>query len=375
MSNKRYQVFVSSTYTDLKKERQAVIQTLMEMDCIPAGMELFPAVDEDQFEFIKKIIDDCDYYLLIIGGRYGSETAEGISYTEKEYDYAVKKGIKVIALIHKDIGKLPSEKVDGDPEVKKRLDKFRDKAKKERMVKFWKNSDELAKFVALSLNKTIKTYPAIGWVRADQGSSTEDEIDIFRPFSEVREINSSKRNSCKIDSSYVLWECGTIMCWVYVSPPSEGIRELKKHRYIFAHITGYQSTPQLLYYNRFSLGCLGKNEAKRWEVTLTNKNGKSSTLTIADKLETGWHHFMFSWNRKEKQMSFFIDLGEHGNVLKPVSNWPEKTGNNLTIGTWATDNDGHYCNTKIAYPKIINKSLDCNFFEVIENFNRKPKQG
>ena len=85
---KRYQVFVSSTYADLKQERQHVIQALMEMDCIPAGMELFPAADEEQWEFIKRIIDDCDYYLLIIGGRYGSTTPEGISYTEKEYDYA-----------------------------------------------------------------------------------------------------------------------------------------------------------------------------------------------------------------------------------------------------------------------------------------------
>ena len=63
--DKRYQVFVSSTYADLKEERSRVIQTIMELDCIPAGMEIFPAIDEEQFNFIKKIIDDCDYYLLI----------------------------------------------------------------------------------------------------------------------------------------------------------------------------------------------------------------------------------------------------------------------------------------------------------------------
>lgn len=52
--NKRYQVFISSTFTDLKDERSKVIQTIMELDCIPAGMEIFPAIDEEQFEFIKK---------------------------------------------------------------------------------------------------------------------------------------------------------------------------------------------------------------------------------------------------------------------------------------------------------------------------------
>lgn len=100
--DKRYQVFLSSTYSDLQDERKKVIQTLMEMDCIPAVMEIFPAADEEQWEFIKKIIDDCDYYLLVIGGRYGTTAEEGISYTEKEYDYAIQKGLKVIAFLHKE---------------------------------------------------------------------------------------------------------------------------------------------------------------------------------------------------------------------------------------------------------------------------------
>ena len=63
--DKRFQVFVSSTYTDLKEERQLVIRAVMELDCIPAGMELFPAADEEQFEFIKRVINDCDYYLRL----------------------------------------------------------------------------------------------------------------------------------------------------------------------------------------------------------------------------------------------------------------------------------------------------------------------
>ena len=70
--DKRYQVFISSTCADLKEERRAVIQTVIQLNCIPAGMELFPAADEEQLAFIKRVIDDCDYYLLIIGGRYGS---------------------------------------------------------------------------------------------------------------------------------------------------------------------------------------------------------------------------------------------------------------------------------------------------------------
>lgn len=170
---KRYQVFVSSTYADLKEERQHVTQALMEMDCIPAGMELFPATDEDQWEFIKRVIDDCDYYLLIIGGRYGSMTDEGISYTEKEYDYAVTIGLKVIALLHKNPDDISVGKSDIAPELREKLQIFRDKVSTNRLVKFWSNASELPGLVALSLSKTIKMFPATGWVRTSAASSEE----------------------------------------------------------------------------------------------------------------------------------------------------------------------------------------------------------
>ena len=55
--DKRYQVFVSSTYRDLIDERREVIQALLELNCIPAGMELFVAADDDQSALIQVIID------------------------------------------------------------------------------------------------------------------------------------------------------------------------------------------------------------------------------------------------------------------------------------------------------------------------------
>src|SRR5215210_4059094 len=98
--DKRYQVFISSTYKDLLEERQEVIQALLELDCIPAGMELFPAADDDKWALIKKVIDDCDYYIVIIGGRYGSLAASGVSYTHMEYEYALSQGKPVIGFLH-----------------------------------------------------------------------------------------------------------------------------------------------------------------------------------------------------------------------------------------------------------------------------------
>jgi len=166
--DKRYQVFVSSTYADLKEERSKVMQTLMEIDCIPAGMELFPASDEEQFEFIKRIIDDCDYYLLIIGGRYGSVTEDGISFTELEYEYALSKGLRVLAFLHSDPDEISFKKSDTEPKLREKLQNFRTKVSTGRLVKFWQSANELPGLVALSITRTIKTYPAVGWVRADK---------------------------------------------------------------------------------------------------------------------------------------------------------------------------------------------------------------
>lgn len=180
--NKRYQVFVSSTYTDLKEERQHVTQTLMGMDCIPAGMELFPAMDEEQWEFIKRVIDDCDYYVLIVGARYGTLSVEGISYTEQEYEYAVSKGIKVIALIHAEPEQIVTAKSEQCQELRAKLEGFRVKVSTGRLVRTWKSATDLPGLVALSLTQTIRLFPALGWVRANESSNEKllSEINDLR---------------------------------------------------------------------------------------------------------------------------------------------------------------------------------------------------
>src|SRR3954468_7702491 len=95
---RRYQVFVSSTFLDLKEERAAVVSALLQLDAIPAGMELFPAADDDAWTLIERVIAASDYYLLVIGGKYGSiDPHTELSFTEREYDFAVAAGKPVMA--------------------------------------------------------------------------------------------------------------------------------------------------------------------------------------------------------------------------------------------------------------------------------------
>lgn len=101
---KKYQVFVSSTYEDLKEERKKVQEVLLMGECIPIGMEAFVADNDEQFNIIKKKIDLCDYYILIIGNRYGSINPETqLSYTEMEYNYALEKAIPVLVFASENV--------------------------------------------------------------------------------------------------------------------------------------------------------------------------------------------------------------------------------------------------------------------------------
>lgn len=98
---KRLQVFVSSTFSDLKEERQAAVEAILSAGHIPAGMELFAAGDESQMEVIRQWIDESDAYLLILGGRYGSvEPKTGKSYTQLEYEYAIETPEALFRVCH-----------------------------------------------------------------------------------------------------------------------------------------------------------------------------------------------------------------------------------------------------------------------------------
>jgi hypothetical protein len=152
MSDKKYQVFISSTFSDLIDERRKALDILLMADCIPAGMEAFVATDNEQFEVIKKVIDLCDYYILIIGKRYGSVNPDtGVSYTEMEYEYAKNKDIPVLVFAIDDSVVLPCDKQEQDDKKIEYLKNFRKKALTNRLASIWKTSDELTGALAISI--------------------------------------------------------------------------------------------------------------------------------------------------------------------------------------------------------------------------------
>lgn len=171
MTNKRkFSIFISSTYEDLKKERQALIGVALENNFIPVGMEQFHAAPTSQWNVITKMIDECDFYLLIIGSRYGSiDELSGISYTEKEYNYAKSKGLPVLVLIKESSAITENEKDSGNDKYDKmkKLDTFRERVKNDKnTVDFFTDLNSL-KYAASPTLKNAIDYvdDSAGWVR------------------------------------------------------------------------------------------------------------------------------------------------------------------------------------------------------------------
>lgn len=163
------------------------MQALLELDCIPAGMELFPAANEDQWTLIKKVIDDCDYYMVIAAGRYGSIGPGGLSYTEMEYRYAVDSGKPVIGFVHRNPGSLAADRCESTDEGKAKLATFRELIQA-KMCRFWESPADLGSQVSRSLVKLIKTHPGIGWVRGDmvpEQGATEEILKLRKRIEEL----------------------------------------------------------------------------------------------------------------------------------------------------------------------------------------------
>lgn len=225
MPEKRYQVFVSSTFRDLEDERQEVMHALLELDCMPSGMELFPAANESQWNLIKKVIDDCDYYILIVAGRYGSVGSEGFSYTEMECRYALETGKPIISFLHRSPGQIVADKTEQSQEGKGKLASFRALVEK-RLCKHWESPAELGSVVSRSLIQLIKSEPGIGWVRANELPDKDATVELLRLRRQVEELQAElarTRTTAPKGAEDLAQgdEIHTFKCTVVTRPPDE----------------------------------------------------------------------------------------------------------------------------------------------------------
>jgi len=205
MLKRKYQVFVSATYEDLIEERQEVLNIILKAYCLPTSMEFIPAANRPPWDQIEQYIRDCDYFVVISAGKYGSyfDKNDTISYTEKEFDYAQSLGKTILAFIHKTPANV-KQKPDGTADnayveefgskLQIKLSEFREKLRKmpngkDRKLDKWANKDDLKHLVFVALTDTInnETCTSKGWIRANE--ITISDLDHIEENKTLREKN------------------------------------------------------------------------------------------------------------------------------------------------------------------------------------------
>ncbi|OYT17930.1 MAG: transcriptional regulator [Bacteroidetes bacterium 4572_77] len=111
---KKIKIFVSSVQNEFSYERKMLYEYFLADPLLGRFFELFlfeqlPAIDQKVDTVYLKEVQRCDIYLGILGNDYGSEDKEGISPTEREFDFATKHNKTRLIFISNSENRNPKE--------------------------------------------------------------------------------------------------------------------------------------------------------------------------------------------------------------------------------------------------------------------------
>ncbi len=101
---RKYQVFISSTFGDLAAHRKQALMAIVEAGHLPLALEYHGPDPMSKLDVIREAIAECQFYVIILGHRYGSigsgqEPGRERGYVEHELEYAEGKGLKILAFV------------------------------------------------------------------------------------------------------------------------------------------------------------------------------------------------------------------------------------------------------------------------------------
>lgn len=163
MIDKRYHVFISSSGVDMRPERSVLTQTLASLGFFSWGLEARTPLTT---AFARRQIDDCDYFVILLGSRYGDMSASGVSYVHLEYIYAITKQKPVLVILHESPETRAPELQELSKEGQRKFEEFRRQLQRERdMVVTFREPKELEVILRHAMPQLTQRYPALGWVR------------------------------------------------------------------------------------------------------------------------------------------------------------------------------------------------------------------
>ena len=227
---KTLKIFISSTYEDMKPYRNAVQDAITSIRQLPIGMEHFFSSSERSLDVCLADVRRCNIFVLIIGMRYGSlDSNTGKSYTELEYEEAIRNNIPVLAFVidENECPVLPKyfdygEKAEKLQQFKKRLDEAH-------MASRFKSVDDLKQLALLSIESQIKKdYLEIEKSNpvSKKDSQYLDGAKIYKKFILLPERYKNKEVilRVRIDGTFGTWKQRDVLFEAYGLPPGDAIR-------------------------------------------------------------------------------------------------------------------------------------------------------
>ena len=117
--------FISSTYRDLRTEREAAQAALREGESLPWGMEFFVSEPRRPLDVCLRELERCDAVILLVGARAGSLVPDGSgsTYTQAEIRHALQLGRPLFTFLQRRDGAFPNDHRTSDP-LHDKLEKF-----------------------------------------------------------------------------------------------------------------------------------------------------------------------------------------------------------------------------------------------------------
>ena len=191
MLDKRYQVFISTSGSEMQPERIILSQTLVGMGFFSWRLEQRNPLST---AFARRQIDDCDYVVILLGSQYGEQSVSGVGYMHLEYIYAVTKQKPIIVFMHDDPASREPSLHDAKAELREKFNDFRKLLQNEvDQVFTYRSLRDLEMAVRLNMPQMLERYPVTGWVRPQNAQALHDEIDQLKARIAQMEAEAGKR--------------------------------------------------------------------------------------------------------------------------------------------------------------------------------------
>lgn len=175
MTNKRYQVFLITSGDDTRAERLVLSQALMGIGCFSWGLEQRTPLSTT---LARRQIDECDYVVVLLGGKYGEQSVTGDSYMYLEYKYAATRQKPIFVLMHDKPEQLDPNQLEIRAEMKQRFHNFREELKQQTHYTY-QTARDIDMQVRLQMPKFIEKYPQVGWIQATQLTALVEKIRLL----------------------------------------------------------------------------------------------------------------------------------------------------------------------------------------------------